>query len=102
MANETEQGSTAAKILETVADVHIKELKALRRDGDEFVQRVRNLPFGQSEQTVDARKKFQEAIMWLGMELKRLNDMGYGENPYPNSKNPENTIIDPTADSLKL
>lgn len=42
--------------------------------------------------------KLQEAVMWLGMNLKQL-----GENsPYPNSYQPENTIIDPTADNLKL
>lgn len=43
--------------------------------------------------------------MWLGMELKRINDAtGAPEtaNPYPNSKDPTNTKIDPTADGLKL
>jgi len=42
--------------------------------------------------------KLQEAIMWLGMDLKRLNE----PNPYPNSYNPANTIVDKTADNLKL
>jgi hypothetical protein len=36
--------------------------------------------------------------MWLGMDLKRL----YEPNPYPNSYNPSNTVVEPTADGLKL
>ena len=32
------------------------------------------------------------------MDLKRLNEA----NPYPNSKDPTNTKIEPTADGLKL
>jgi len=42
--------------------------------------------------------KLQESIMWLGMNLKRLNE----PNPYPESYNPNNTKIAPTADDLKL
>ena len=42
--------------------------------------------------------KLQEAIMWLGMDLKALGDT----NPYPNSYNPENTVVEPTADGLKM
>jgi hypothetical protein len=37
--------------------------------------------------------------MWLGMDLKRLNDT----NPYPSSKDPSTgDKIEPTADGLKL
>lgn len=43
--------------------------------------------------------KIQEAIMWLGMDLKEL---GTTPNPYPNSYDSSNTIIDKTADGLKL
>lgn len=42
--------------------------------------------------------ELENAIMRLGMVLKDLNT----ENPYPNSYNPANTIIEPTADNLKL
>ncbi len=42
--------------------------------------------------------KVQEGIMWLGMDLKRQAT----PNPYPNSYNPANTVIEPTADGLKL
>ena len=37
--------------------------------------------------------------MWLGMDLKRLNE----PNPYPSSKDPSTgSVIEPTADGLKL
>ena len=37
--------------------------------------------------------------MWLGMDLKRLGT----DNPYPSSKDPSTgTVIEPTADGLKL
>lgn len=43
--------------------------------------------------------KLQEAVMWLGMDLKRLGT----PNPYPSSKDPSTgTVIEPTADGLKL
>jgi len=43
--------------------------------------------------------KIQEAIMWLGMDLKAI---GESPNPYPESYNPESPVIEPTADGLKL
>lgn len=42
--------------------------------------------------------KLQEAIMWLGMDLKRLGEA----NPYPQSYNPLSAVVEPTADGLKL
>jgi len=42
--------------------------------------------------------KIQEAIMWLGMDLKRLGT----PDPYPESKNPKNTVVAPVADGLKM
>lgn len=70
--------------------------KQLRKDLDEKLQQLKSLP-SSSERSI-AITKMQEAIMWLGMDLKRLNE----PNPYPHSKNPENTTIEPTADGLKL
>lgn len=40
----------------------------------------------------------KNTIHWLGENLKRLGT----PHPYPNSYNPSNTIVDPTADGLKL
>lgn len=71
--------------------------KTLRRDIDEKIQTVKTLPI--SRETALAITKLQEAVMWLGMNLKRLGE----ENPYPSSKNPETgVIIEPTADNLKF
>jgi hypothetical protein len=48
--------------------------------------------------------KIQEAIMWLGMDLKAINEMEPGAcpNPYPHSYDPTSPVIEPTADGLKL
>ena len=70
--------------------------KQLRKDADDIIQRIKNLP--PSRERSLAITKGQELVMWLGMDLKRLNE----PNPYPNSKDPSNTIIEPTADGLKL
>lgn len=80
----------------------ITEVKSLRRDIDAIVQRVKALNPCRERALVIT--KLQEGVMWLGMDLKRINDENPGriENPYPNSKDPSNTKIDPTADGLKL
>jgi hypothetical protein len=80
----------------------IVAVKELRRDTDAIIQRIKNLP-GSAERTL-AFRKLQEGVMWLGMDLKRINESTPGvlANPYPNSKDPSNTKIDPTADGLKL
>jgi hypothetical protein len=77
--------------------------KALRRDIDDIIQRLKGLP--PSRERSLSITKLQEGVMWLGMDLKRINESspnsGVG-NPYPNSKDPSNTKIDATADGLKL
>ncbi len=76
--------------------------KELRRDIDAQIQKVKALsPSRERSITIT---KLQEAVMWLGMDLKRINELapGASPNPYPNSKDPSNTKIEPTADGLKL
>lgn len=71
--------------------------KQLRKDLDEVIQRVKNLP--SSRERSLAITKLQEAVMWLGMDLKRLNEA----DPYPHSKDPNTgDKLDPTAQGLKL
>ena len=71
--------------------------KQLRKDLDEKIQQVKDLPASRERSL--AITKLQEAVMWLGMDLKRLNEA----DPYPNSKDPNTgDVIDPTADGLKL
>lgn len=74
----------------------IPAIKQLRKDTDDIIQRVRKLESCRETNLVIT--KLQEAVMWLGMDLKRIN----GTNPYPESKNPESMKIEPIADGLKL
>ena len=71
--------------------------KQLRKDIDEKIRQVKALPA--SRERSIAITKLQEAVMWLGMDLKRLNEA----NPYPSSKDPSTgDTIEPTADGLKF
>lgn len=74
----------------------VPAIKQLRKDTDDIIQRVRELE--PCRETSLVITKLQEAVMWLGMYLKRLNQ----PNPYPESKNPESMRIEPTADGLKM
>ena len=94
--------NTQSETLQTKSvEQHIIEVKTLRRDIDVHIQVVKSLKASRENSLVVT--KLQEAVMWLGMELKRVNEVtGVGANPYPNSKDPSNTKIDATADGLKL
>lgn len=70
--------------------------KTLRVELDEPLQKLK-VQYPSRERAL-AITKIQEAIMWLGMDLKRLGS----PNPYPNSRDTSNAIVDPTADGLKL
>lgn len=76
---------------------YVPRVKELRQLGDKLIQEVKELT--PSRETSLTITKFQEGVMWLGMELKRINE----PNPYPNSKDPSTgNVIDKTADGLKL
>lgn len=71
--------------------------KDMRKQIDEILQMVKSAP--SSRERSLAITKLQEAVMWLGMDLKRLNE----PNPYPSSKDPSTgSKIEPTADGLKM
>jgi hypothetical protein len=74
----------------------ILKIKELRVYIDEAIQKVKSM-YGSRERSL-VITKLQEAVMWLGMDLKRLGTA----NPYPNSRELSNTIVDKTADGLKL
>lgn len=76
--------------------------KELRKYIDGNIQSLKTLP--PTRERSLAITKLQEAVMWLGMDLKRINELNPAAcpNPYPNSKDPSNTKIEPTADGLKL
>ena len=78
-------------------NLEIPKVKQLRKDIDDVIQRVKTL-YSCREVSI-CITKLQEAVMWLGMDLKRIGDI----NPYLNSKDPSTgTKIDPTADNLKF
>lgn len=75
----------------------VPEIKSLRQEIDNTIQKVKALD--PCREVSIAITKLQEAVMWLGMDLKRLNQ----PNPYPSSKDPSTgTTIEPTADNLKF
>lgn len=83
-------------------EVEISSIKETRRDIDNIIQRLR--PWPPNREKSLTLTKLQEAVMWLGMDLKRIADQNPGvlANPYPGSKDPEVKTIEPTADGLKL
>jgi len=83
-------------------EYEIVALKERRQAIDIELTLVKHLPA--SREKALAITKLQEAIMWLGMDLKRIGETHPEAcpNPYPNSKDPSNTVIDETADNLKL
>ena len=74
---------------EQVRENAIVENKELRVELDSILQKVETSPHESRERSI-VITKLQEAIMWLGMDLKELGN----ENHYPNSYNPNNTIVD--------
>lgn len=88
---------TDAQNTPTVPVDFVIEDKTLRKALDSQLQILKNSPRKSRERSISITK-LQESIMWLGMDLKELNE----PNPYPNSKDQSNTIIEKTADGLKL
>lgn len=81
-------------------DTVLQQLKAASGEG----QRAIDCPIRKSRERSLAVTKIQEAIMWLGMDLKAINEAAPGSapNPYPQSYNPESSKIEPTSEGLKL
>lgn len=73
------------------------QTKEFRRQLDVALQEIKGAARRSRERSL-AVTKLQEAIMWLGMDLKDMNE----PNPYPHSYDPSNDIVDKTADGLKL
>ena len=78
----------------------VSSIKEHRRDIDNQIKRLRLWPA--TRERALAITKLQEAVMWLGMDLKRIGEEnpGFLANPYPNSKNPESVIIDRPAPEI--
>jgi len=90
-----EEKGTCCDTKDVSTDISVTKTFRVLLDGT--LQDIKNSSRTSRERSL-AITKIQEAIMWLGMDLKALR----AENPYPNSYKPENTIVEPTADGLKL
>lgn len=90
----------------------IADTKQARKNLDQELQALKTMSTMQAEnnrrrssrERSIAITKIQEAIMWLGMDLKAINDEnpGAAPSPYPQSYNPESPVIEPTSEGLKL
>lgn len=91
-----ENGEPQFELIESELEIETKFDKQLRKNLDASLQKLQEAD--KSRERSIAITKLQEAIMWLGMDLKRLGT----PNPYPESKNPESPVVHPTADGLKM
>lgn len=93
----------------------VSQTKQFRKDLDAVLQRLKSASDTNRERTTKcvirgsrerslAITKVQEAIIWLGMDLKAQKEEGASgcDNPYPRSYDPSSKEIEPTADGLKL
>jgi hypothetical protein len=85
-------------------DFEIRQDKQMRADLDVIVQHLKRLNGSRPRSTTIT--KLQEAIMWLGMDLKEINEKRPKSErtpgPYPTSYDPSSTRVEPTAEGLKL
>lgn len=99
------------------AENAVSQIKRFRKELDAVLQDLKTasgakVPAGDlnpsgvrsSRERSLAVTKIQEAIMWLGMDLKAQSEEGASgcDNPYPKSYDPTSQQIEPTADGLKL
>ncbi len=99
-------------VLPTLGMDATAETRSLRQQLDRVLQQVKSPASGrQSRERSLAVTKIQEAVMWLGMDLKAQREEGLAEGtsahdepgPYPASYSPESDApIAPTADGLTL
>lgn len=85
-----------AAVADPSVAIEIVTIKELRRDLDIQLQKLKGMKL--THERLLSTTKIQEAVMWLGMSLKEINDT----RPYPSSYDPSTTKIEPTADGLKL
>lgn len=94
-------------------DEAIIAAKTFRKEADELLQRMKehkvflalSPDFEVAEEKSEAIaqhtlsiRDLESCIMRQGMALKYIGN----PNPYPNSKDPSNTVVEPTADGLKM
>ena len=76
----------------------IQQVKSWRLVLDHVATKIASVGVSQqSREKSLALTRTQEAIMWCGMELKRLNQ---GVSYYPEGKNPDSAAVDQTPDGV--
>ena len=83
---------------DSTADDCIRESKQFRVDLDAVLQKLKGGVRISRERSL-AVTKIQEGIMWLGMDLKALND---GRSCYPEGYDPKSTVVERTAHGLAM
>lgn len=93
----------------------IAACKTFRRDADELLQRMKDHkeklisePWPAGEEALNkseviaqhtlSTRDLESVIMRQGMTLKYIGQ----PDPYPESMNPDSSVVEPTADGLKL
>lgn len=78
----------------------IKQATAFRDNGPRPQPGAVHLPICRnSDERQEAAKKIKEAIMWLGLDLKALND---GQTCYPDGYDASNARVNPVPDGVKF
>ena len=78
-------------------NLEIPKVKQLRKDIDGVIQRVKSLD--DCREVSICITKLQEAVMWLGMDLKRIENI----NSCPNTKDSsKGTNINHNSNNLKF
>lgn len=101
--SELREHAAEEKTAMTSTDYYVVTTKSFRKRLDELLQELKFFQnsWVSNESYRNARlaaEHIEDSIMRLGMVLKALGE----SNPYPNSYDPSNTVVDPTADGLKL
>ena len=78
--------------------IRVKFTKQMRLELDAVLQKLKPAAVGSRERAL-AITKIQEAIMWLGMDLKELAG---GVSCYEHGYDPSNATVDPPPDDVKL
>lgn len=102
MSDETRDSKADGS--EVIPPENVRTAKQFRKDLDATLQQVKAFRdgLGRSEAARHASicvTAIEDSIMRLGMVLKEINP---GNNPYPQSYNPDSPVVEPTADGLKL
>ena len=85
---------------EEIRDRDVAHGKAWRKHLDDVLQDIKvGEGYRRSRERSLAMTKIQEAIMWLGMDLKAIND---GQSCYPGGYDPADKTVHPVADGLKM